>query len=165
MCNIFVKSPDKQFWKVNCDDFGMLQDSSIVVAPSSYNAPVLRVTPLISWRLAADVTGELTTELISPTPISALPYVILNSPSGFTYLLTATLTGLLSTTFSAIAIQEAIPTQIDISMSQFPMVANVTCPACGNANVTVTGDYSCWCCACNSFVRPEDTTILIQLEE
>lgn len=165
MCNAFVKNPNNQFWVVGVDDFGMINDIPLATVPTIYNPPVLRVTPQISWTLAANSVGALTTQLTSPTPINAVPYLVLISPSGFVYLLTATPNGLLTTTSSSIAVSEPIPTPLDIAMSQFPVTAGVICPSCANANVNVAADFSCWCCACNTFVHPEDTTILITLEE
>lgn len=124
-----------------------------------------------NWHLAVDSFGAITTDLVSaPTPPQiALPSFVLTSPSGFNWIVTSDSSGTLLTDPGSPTtggnFPDIIPTQNDITLSRWPLSTGIFCSTCGNAAVTVQADLSCWCCACNSFVPPEDTNMIVVLEE
>ena len=128
-------------------------------------------TPINAWHLAVDAFGAITSDLV-PTPVApqiVLPSVLLTSPGGFNWVLTSDDSGTVQTDpgnpVMAGNFPDIIPGQIDITQSRWPLSTGIFCTTCGNASVTVQADLSCWCCACASFVPPEDTNMIVVLEE
>jgi hypothetical protein len=161
MCNIILRDPTNHFWQLGCTEQGLLT-TTLTNITFPINDPMLLVSN-VAWTLTANAQGQIVSTKTTPSNI-AQSFYVLNSPLNKTFKLTATLNGLLSTTFAPGQI-EPIPYPFDISMSRWPDSTPVICPRCSNASIKVSADMSCWCCACNSFVLPEDTNIIVILDE
>lgn len=127
--------------------------------------------PVNSWHLSADTQGRIVADLV-PNPVApqvALPFFPIVSAGGFNWNISIDNNGILQSDLGSPAtggnFQDVIPYPLDVSMSRWPLSTGIFCTTCGNASVTVSGDLSCWCCACNSFVPPEDTNMIVVLEE
>lgn len=162
MCNILIPDSLNRLWQLGCSDAGML-----TTALTGFNFPVgtasLRDPQGNAWQLGVTVSGIIRTSPIT-TGTFPLAFLVLNSPSGLRYKLTINSAGVLRDLISDTAI-DSLPTQVDVTMSSWPPTSGVICPRCNNANVTVMADMANWCCVCQDFVDPEDTTILVVLSE
>jgi hypothetical protein len=164
MCNVLLKDPNNNFWQLASDDFGIMETTLTPITVQTYAPPVIKAGGN-AWTLSADITGQVA---LNPTNITkvALPYIILHSTSKQWQLTFSPLTQQLLMQPTSIGQQDVIPTETDVSMSRWPEGYNgLLCPNCANASVTVSGDLSCWCCVCSSFVLPENTTIEVALSE
>jgi hypothetical protein len=166
-CNPLLRDPLNRFWALGVLDNGQLTTTLTSIVPLFQNGPILTVNQQNNWQLSADIQGRIVSTNLNyqPTIQLNLPYIPLLSPSGFAWNLTITSFGLLETTATSSLFPEVIPYIPDVSMSIYGTKNEVFCPSCGNATVVVSADLSCWCCACSSFVLPEDTNIIVVLEE
>lgn len=163
MCNPLLKDPNGKLWALGVTDNGLLTTSSTTTKLAIFKGSTL-IAGGAYWQLAVDLSGLLNTTSVAPT-INGLPFIALTSPTGLTWQLTSDISGILSTTFSNTHVNDIVPMQPDVVMSAWPTDYGVVCVTCGNASVTVSADFSCWCCTCNSFVLPDDTNILVFLDE
>lgn len=166
MCDLLIRYPvNDQLWLLGTTDGG-----NMTTAPVHIPFPILDPTLIDNngdaWSLTANNLGEIVaTNIGSPLTTSVNSATLISTPSNVFFTLTIDSNGLLHTAFSALHPATVVPRPHDVTMSQWPDSIGVTCPRCGGATVTVSADMSCWCCACNAFVLPEDTTILVILDE
>lgn len=165
-CQPVLQAPNNTLWQLGVTNGGLLTTTQIFATFKVLLPPVLGAGGT-SWALSATNGGLIvSTRVLNPfrPPMQYIPMMAANNSR---WLLTVTRNGLLVTTGTTLSFPESIPYPIDVTMSVFgDTCANfVQCPTCNNAHVTVSGDLSCWCCACSSFVLPEDTTITVVLDE
>lgn len=161
-----------RYWAMGIDDSGTLTYTLIPLVPGRHNPPVLKAGSNL-WQLDVDLTESiiLTQLPATPTSLVVFDYIPLQSPSGFSFKLTATPDGNLQTTqtFNSIGGPNLLPDEIpyppDVTMSIYGNTPVLICTSCGNASVTASADLSLWCCTCSSFVPPEDTNVVVVLDE
>lgn len=166
MCNVLLRDPLNRLWQTAVSNQGSLLTGLTTLHTNSPKNPVLNAGSNF-WRLDITNNGTLTTTKVSPqtTPF-ALPYIPITSVGGVNFQLTVhPKTGVLGVSSTGSLLPDFIPYVPDIAMSRFPVSDGIFCATCGNASVTVSADLSCWCCACSSFVLPEDTNMIVVLEE
>lgn len=161
-------TPTNNFWAMSVDDVGDLTLTSVNFVPSRHNPPVLNVADK-AFRLDVDETEAIVVRQIVPgtVPVS-FDYIPLNSPNFLPYKLTVDQSGELTITQTAALLPDMIPYPDDVRMSVYgdaPPLTPLICISCGNASVTASADLSLWCCTCSSFVTPEDTNIIVVLDE
>jgi len=170
-CTPILKDPSGHFWILGVLDSGILTTTYYPFTVSVQANPIL-ISPLNStlWQLSADNTGHIVSTYLPTLPKGGVvrPYIPMLSPGFLTYALGVNPAGYVQTTSSAVTLPDTVPYPFDITMSIYGngnLNPPVICPVCANATVTVSADLSCWCCGCASFVRPEDTTIVVILSE
>lgn len=165
MCNILLKDPvSNSLWQTSIDGVGALITTPQGFTVAHFQPPLLTGDGAL-WQIQVDGVGDITLGLGAPRLLPAIDYIVMSDPTGKPYKVFVT-GGVLATQALTTRPPDAIPHQIDTSMSNFPEGYNgVMCPSCHNASITVTADFGCWCCVCNTFVPPEDTTILVALDE
>lgn len=166
-CRPILSAPNGTLWQLGCNDLGLLTTTQVFLKLKYLQNPLLG-TSNITWQLSATNTGNIvSTKVVNPTARLPLSYIILVSPGGNTFLLTIDSNGFLHTAQTNSSVAESIPYINDVTMSVYGDTCQnfVICPVCANASVTVSADLSCWCCTCSSFVLPEDTTIMVVLDE
>jgi hypothetical protein len=169
-CAPLLKDPFNVLWQLGVTDDGTITITSLTFMVQLQRGPILKsIYGGVPWQLSVDAVGNIQVNIIHPEVIRQIStYIPLVSPGGFVYNLQILDDGTLITTSSPsnILLPNLVPYIPDVSMSVYNTWNNpVICPRCGNANVVVSADLSCWCCACNSFVFPEDTTIIVVLDE
>lgn len=100
-------------------------------------------------------------------PIRALAYIPLRSPIGGAWAFSISSDGDVLVTATDYLFPDIIPYPPDVTMSRYGAIPflPLLCATCGNASVTASADLSLWCCTCSSFVPPEDTNILVVIDE
>lgn len=162
MCDILLLDPNNFLWLVGVTNQGNLTTTQTGVQFALVN-PILNDSNHIGWQISANTLGEIVSTETGPA--LTVPNMRMVAPNGLVYNMGVNTQGMMTTTLVPGQFGTSIPTPIDVSMSQWPDSIGVICPTCGNAIVSVRADFSCWCCACNMFVLPEDTTMLVVLEE
>lgn len=151
---------------MSIDDSGLLVTTLLPTMIPQIEGPTLASDPTKQWHLSAEVDGTIVSTSVPATSLrQILNYVPMKSPSGGTFKIQVDGTGSLLSTVTPFMLPDSIPIPFDVTMSRWPDSIGVTCPALHDATVSVLGDLACWCCVCNAFVRPEDTTILVILDE
>ena len=164
MCNLLLSDPTNNIWSLGCNDVGALQ-TSLTAFTFAIQPPIFKDGAGKNWKLSATSVGRVVAAPTGPSQL-AVSYGVLQTPSSFIYQLNINSFGELYTTLvSGVPPLTNIPTQANISMSRWPDTAGIICPRCNGATVSVSADLSCWCCTCSSFLDPEDTTVLVVLEE
>lgn len=167
MCDLLIRYPvNNQLWLISTTDTGQLMTSPINV-PFAIIDPSLIDSNNNAWELQADSLGRIVaTNIGAPLTTSVSSATLVSEPTSLVWNLAINASGMLTTTYGNFQPNRSIvPRPIDVAMSQWPDGTGVICPQCGGATVTVSADMSCWCCACNTFVNSEDTTIIIVLSE
>lgn len=167
MCDLLIRYPaNNQLWLVGCTDSGNITTTPVNI-PFAINDPSVIDSGNNAWSLTADSVGRIVTTSIGvPLTTSVHSESLISAPSAFTYNLTINTAGLLGTTLAQFpSNRTTVPRPVDIAMSQWPDSIGVTTPTFAGATVTVSADMSCWCCAIQSFVKPEDTTIIVYIDE
>lgn len=118
------------------------------------------------FQLNIDSDGLLyTTQVINPTATINFKLPIL-SPQGFVYSVSVFSNGTLLTTYDPTAqVFDTVPMPFDVRMSIYGTGDQLICFTCNNAVVDARADLGLWCCACQAFVLPEDTNLLVLLDE
>lgn len=166
MCDVLLKDPLNRLWQMSIDNQGLLLTTLLPNTMSQIDGPTIASDPTRQWHLSAELDGTIVSTFVPPTPLrQILNYIPMKSPNGGTFKIQVDSSGLLLSTVTAVMLPDSIPYPFDVTMSRWPDSIGVTCPACANATVSVLGDLACWCCVCNAFVKPEDTTILVILDE
>lgn len=165
-CTPLLKDPTNHYWALSVLDTGMLTTTAFNFPVKAQNNPIL-LDPngKSNWQLSADATGRIISTQVGG---GGVVYIPLMSPRNLNYIVGIDASGLLFTSATTAILPDIIPYPIDVAMSVYGngfLNPPVTCPNCGNASVTVSADESCWCCTCRSFVLPEDTTIIVILDE
>lgn len=166
-CLPILPDPSGGYWQLGVTDAGLLTTTQVFPVLKHIAGPYLKAGYNV-WQLTADTQGRIVDTLIlPPTAQSPLPYIPLISPGGFFYSLTLdTIQGLLLTNSTgATLLPDVIPYIPDVTMSVWPASTPLVCFTCGNATVTASADLSLWCCSCSAFVPPDDTNILVVLDE
>lgn len=164
-CQPILQAPNGTLWQLGVTNGGLLTTTQVFLSLKYLQPPVLGAGG-VAWQISATNGGLMVTTKVNPVRPPML-YIPMAAANNSRWLLTVTINGLLVTTSTTLALPESIPYPIDVTMSVFGDTCSnfVQCPVCNNAHVTVSGDLSCWCCACSSFVLPEDTTITVVLDE
>lgn len=166
MCDVLLRDPINRLWQMSIDDQGLLLTTLLLTKLPQIDGPTIASDPTKQWKLSADLDGTIISTSVPQTPLrQILTYIPMRAPSGGTFKIQVDSTGSLLSTVTATMLPDSIPLPFDVTMSRWPDSIGVTCPACANATVSVLGDLACWCCVCNSFVKPDDTTILVILDE
>lgn len=171
-CVPLLRGINGSFWILNIDSTGELVFTSTDIPIAHYQGPLLSTTNGKDvWQLSIDdtVPGQediIVTKVTPPTIQPALPYIPFVSPVGGAWKLTVDPDGSLQTNTTDALLPGVIPYIPDVTMSVYgnnnpPLI----CTNCGNASVTASADLSLWCCSCNTFVPPEDTNIIVVLDE
>lgn len=171
-CNPYLRDPvTNKFWILGIDDGGLFTLTSSTIPLSHYTGPILSKGS-DSYQLGVDSQSGgaemiIATKITPPTIQTPQPYIpLISSPSGFPFMLVlADPDPFLQSSTTPTILPDAIPYIPDVSMSKWPDSIGVFCASCGNSTVTVSADFSCWCCSCNSFIIPEDTNIIVILDE
>lgn len=164
MCNVLVKDPTSVIWQLAVTDLGILTVTPTTLKTDFVHGPIL-TSGSLAWQIAITTVGDLA---VSPvTSALGIPYIALTSPNGTNFKLSYNKpTNQFLVQSTAGVLVDVVPVPFDITMSRWPEGFNgINCPSCGNASITVSGDFSCWCCVCSSFVPPDDTTIIVALSE
>ena len=170
-CSPLLRDPSNRLWAMGVTDFGGLTLTFVPFNVLVQSNPILSDThgQQSMWQLSASIYGNIIATRIFSLPTirqDNLAYIPLASPSGFNFKTTILPSGQLQSTSTSILFPDIIPYIPDVTMSIFGQYQPpVTCPVCNNALITVSGDMSCWCCTCSSFILPEDTTITVVLSE
>lgn len=128
-----------------------------------FNDPTLIDSNNVVWKITASTSG-LIVATTGVTSDHAVPYLeIDSSPGNVTFSSVITSNGTLLMTPSP-GLQAAIPYPKNITMSRWPQSIGVIYIPLG-VSVAVSADMSNWCCSLQKFVKPEDTTILVVLDE
>lgn len=164
MCNVLVKDPTNVIWQLAVTDLGILTTSPVALQTNFVQGPVL-TSGSGAWQIAITSIGVLFVNQVASN--LGIPYIPLTSPKGLNFQLFYTRsTNQLVVQSTTGLLMDVVPLPSDITMSRWPEGYNgLSCPSCGNASITVSGDLSCWCCVCSSFVPAEDTTIIVALSE
>jgi hypothetical protein len=162
-CAPLLKDPAGNFWQLGVTDNGSLTTTEISIPIITQSGPVISLNG-VNWQLSAGISGDIIATAISSGQLG-VPYLPLISPSNLFWNVTITPNGSLQTTSTSTLSPEIIPHANDVSMSVYGTKDMVICTSCGNSTVTVSADLSCWCCSCNTFVKPEDTNIIVILDE
>ena len=163
-CTPLLRDPFNAYWALSTDDDGDLTITKVQIVPYRQNPPALQIG-YAAWQLAVDATEAITvTKVANPGQIK-FPYIPLNSPGGIPWKLTVTQEGELQTTATSTLLPDVIPLPSDITMSVYGTDDLLFCNSCGNASVTALADLGLWCCSCSSYVLPEDTNIIVVLDE
>ena len=164
MCIPLIKDPIGGWWAIGFLPNGQVTQSR-VSSPSISGPPTLHInSPSHTWNLTVDMFGRLVKTQVSadaqaPTQLIGVDTI------GRGHALTVLDDGQTQSVFGIAPLRENIPQYLDITQSSWPVTAGVVCTVCGNASVNVRADFGCWCCTCNRFVDPDDTTIIIVLDE
>jgi hypothetical protein len=174
-CTPLLKDPKGHYWALGVGDQGNPTTVAFNEPIQFQSNPILTDTngQSTNWQFSATTTGAIVATQIFSLPTirkDNLPYIPLISPSGFAYIFTVTSQGNIQTTFLPLGLiryfPDVIPYIPNVTMSQYGNYnPSVTCPVCANAVIQVSADLSCWCCTCSCFVPPEDTTMLVVLDE
>lgn len=166
MCNILLRDPANNLWQVSVLDQGNLTTSPSTLVSNDPKNPVL-VNGTNNWQLGISTHGSLNATLVTPASVKrALSYIPMTSSGGVNFSLKVhDATGVLGVSSTGSLLPDFIPYIPDVAMSRFPVSDGIYCYTCGNASVTVSADLSCWCCTCSNFVLPENTNIIVVLEE
>jgi len=165
-CTPLLEDPFGVFWALSVDDDGELTITSTTVKPIRQSPPTLSVGNS-AWALSVDATESIQVTQV-PTPgFALLPYIPLNSLGNIPWKLTVDPDGTLRTTSTgSTLLPDIIPYPIDVTMSIYGNTPQLLfCTTCANASVTASADLSLWCCSCSTFVLPEDTNILVVIDE
>jgi hypothetical protein len=164
-CRPVLIAPNGTLWQLGVTDLGLLTTTQVFLTLKNVNNPIL-YNSINAWQLSVNNFGLLVTTAVS-SALLGLQYLPILSPSGFAYIVTVQTFGLLQTATTPSLFPVFIPYPLDVTMSIFGTTCanQVVSPPNGNAPVTVSADFSCWCCATSSFVLPEDTTITVVLDE
>lgn len=166
MCSPLLRDPLNRLWQTQVLDQGNLTATLTNINSPYPKNPTLQVGSSF-WQLEITSKGSLTSTKVGKPNLTALPYIPMTSLGGVNYKLTVLdPSGIIGVTTTGSVLPDFIPYSPDVSMSFWPTAnTGVFCTTCGNASVTVSADLSCWCCSCSTWVLPEDTNILVQLEE
>lgn len=120
------------------------------------------------FQLNVDTDGLLYTDVKSILPsgqIANLKIPVL-SAQAFVYSISVQSDGTLTTTYDPSAtVFDSVPMPYDVLMSIYGTGDTLICSTCNNAVVDARADLGLWCCACQAFVLPEDTNLLVILDE
>lgn len=165
-CNPLLRDTQNQFWALGIDDNGELTLDLSSTPINHHEGPLLGTRPNV-WKLSIDANQDIQVDKVTPSTIlGTLPYIPLRSPIGGAWALTVDENGNLQVDPTDYLYPDIIPYQPDVSMSLYgDMPPMLICTTCGNASVTASADLSLWCCTCSSFVLPEDTNIIVVLDE
>lgn len=170
-CNPLLRDQLGRFWALGVGDDGSLTITLTSIQVNHQQGPFLGSGHDI-WQLSVDASslgneGIQLTKATPPTILGTLTYIPLVSSVGGAWALTVS-SGDLLVTATDFLFPDIIPRQPDVTMSiygnAFPLTPLI-CTTCGNASVTASADLSLWCCTCSSFVPPEDTNIIVVLDE
>lgn len=194
-CNPLLRDQYNRFWSLGVQNDGApsitltsipmnhQQNPNILVGSdiwqlsvdaSSLGDEAIQVTKLNSLFLGGLGEGGLgeqgygTGVLVRPpNPVRTLTYIPLISPIGGAWALTVSSDGDVLLTATDYLFPDVIPYPPDVTMSTYGAMPflPLLCATCGNASVTASADLSLWCCTCSSFVPPEDTNILVVIDE
>lgn len=187
MClSLVVQDPTLRLWNVGVSDDGLLNTLS-GAKTAQRNNPVYRVPgsggfgvggfgqggfgagsgPDVFFQLSADTSGLLLTTKLTPgAQIVPVLSSLIRSLHGFKYKLQVSATGLLSTTYAPNDVFfDTVPMPPDVTMSLYGTGDLLICALCNNAVTDARADLGLWCCACQAFVLPEDTNLLVLLDE
>jgi hypothetical protein len=170
-CIPLLRDPLNRFWALNVLDTGQLQTTLTAASPSTQNNPILIDANgnQTIWQVSINTSGQLLSTRLGqlPTLQPPLTYLPLASVDNLYFKLTILPTGQLQTLSTSTLLPDVIPYVPNVTMSVYgtPITAPVTCPTCNNAVVIVSADESCWCCTCSAFVLPENTTMIVILDE
>lgn len=171
-CNPLLKDTRGRFWALGIQDDGALTITLTNILVAHQQGPYLGYGNNV-WQLSVDdsVLGDEAiayTKVTPPTILGTLLYIPLRSPIGGAWALTISPDGDLQQTPTDYLFPDIIPYQPDVTMSIYgnaPPLTPLICNTCGNASVTASADLSLWCCTCSTFVPPEDTNIIVVLDE
>lgn len=164
MCLGLLADPSNLAWSIAVTDQGQMQTIRVFKYSPASPVPQIRSTST-TWNLSIDSQGRLVATATSANPSAPNSVVLTSAPSGTIWTVTITDAGFINFQQGGFGGNDPVPGLKDVSMSNFPRTAGVTCAACGNATVTVMADFRCWCCTCNQFVDPNDTNIVVILDE
>lgn len=164
MCIPLIKGALGDWWAIGFLPDGQVTQtrvsSPLITGPATSHINSTSFT----WNLTTDSLGRLVKTKVgadAQAPTQLVGVDILGQGHG----LTVSDSGATVTVYAIAPVRETVPAQKDISLSSWPVSAGVVCTTCGNASVNVQADFGCWCCTCNRFVDPDDTTLVIVLDE
>jgi hypothetical protein len=173
-CNPLLKgSPNGTLWALGIDDDGELTLTQVSFTVNHHAGPILGELGN-TWQLSMDDSEPgnefmVVTRVNPPTILGPLTYIPLLSPIGGAWkLVIADTDGTLQTVSTSLLLPDILPRQPDVTMSIYgnaPPLIPLICNTCGNASVTASADLSLWCCTCSSYIFPEDSNVVVVLDE
>ena len=163
MCNALLPAPNGTFFSLGVTAQGLLTTTLVTTQDPFIAGPTLVDGTNVFWQLTANNAGDIVSTKKASAPF-ALQYLSLHSGQAY-WKLTTRADGLLVTNAITGVLGDFIPYPVDVTMSAWPENIGVICPKCGNASIHVSADLSNWCCECNMFINPEDTNVVVILDE
>lgn len=166
-CTPLLRDEVGVLWGLSISDNGNPTITKTSLAVGHFGNPIVGSDPKNAWQLSVFRGSIIAQKITPPTILNPLYYVPLVSPGRLPWSLTTDKDGnILTTQTAAGLLPDVIPYPPDVVMSIYGnSPALLFCSTCGNASVTASADLSLWCCSCSAFVTPEDTNIVIVLDE
>lgn len=165
-CNPLLRDPFGVFWALGITNNGSLTITKSFLATNRQVNPIIGPDILNAFQLSVTANEHIQSAKVVPPTIQApQAYIPLLSPAGGAFQLIVDKQGDLITLPTDTLLVDIIPYVPDVAMSVYGNTPGLICFTCGNASVTASADLSLWCCSCNSFVLPEDTSVIVILDE
>lgn len=159
---VIIADPEGNNWLLGVLNDGRLTTAS-VPGPATSPVPVF-TDGTNNWQLGiADALvafGQPTTTLTGAAANGPWQF---SSPDGANWTLSVSSDGSGRLTTSKFVC--VVPYPADVTESQFGLKpGQLVCFDCNSTLLTVSADYSIWCCDCQAFILPEKTNEFVLLE-
>lgn len=162
MCNITFHDDLNRVWALAITLDGAISTTFVTNLHNANPNPIL-LSNGNYWLISPGEDGNLHADTVAPS-ISAVTEIGLRDLSGNPYQLGVTDAGELKVSPGGIAPIDDLPSLPDVKMHQIP-APGLVCYSEGNAPGAIRSDYAIWCCTTQRFVTPENSNMVVFIDE
>lgn len=168
MCRITLKDPNNNYWQITATSEGEIETISIDnTRLKEFVDPVMKVFKGDGYfKLTANTDGTIQSQSTSGRDaLTAISYIPFTTQDGIFVKLRIKGDGTFRMFETEDLLPDSIPSPNNVAISNYGTGSKLVHTNCGLGSITARADLGLWCCSCNEFVLPENTNVIVILDE